>query len=97
MLGQLPVLHPLSSGKHGIEVTPFAFAADGPLSPKPGAEAASVFWLPLPLAASGALDGSYEYAPAGMTFPSWSYDGYTIWGLTLRILSSVLDLARGRD
>ncbi len=94
VLGQMPVLHPLSSGKHGIEVTPFAFAAPGPLAPKLGAEAAAVFWLPLPLAASGALDGTYEYAPAGMTFPSWSYEGHTIWGLTPRILNAVLELSR---
>jgi 8-oxo-dGTP pyrophosphatase MutT (NUDIX family) len=93
-LGRLPALHPMSSGKHGIEVTPFAFGIDTAISPRLGSEAAAVFWLPLPLAGSGALDGSYEYPPAGMTFPCWSYDGFTIWGLTLRILSQLLDAGR---
>jgi 8-oxo-dGTP pyrophosphatase MutT (NUDIX family) len=90
-LGHLPPLHPMSSGKHGIEVTPFAFAIDAAVAPRLGSEAAAVFWLPLRLAGSGALDGSYEYPPAGMTFPCWSYEGFTIWGLTRRILSQLLE------
>jgi 8-oxo-dGTP pyrophosphatase MutT (NUDIX family) len=93
-LGHLPPLHPMSSGKHGIEVTPFAFAVDAAVSPRLGSEAAAVFWLPLPLAGSGALDGTYEYPPAGMSFPCWSYEGFTIWGLTRRILSQLLDTSR---
>ena len=93
VLGNLPPLHPLSAGKHGMEVTPFVFAATGPITPRTGDEAAAAFWLPLTLAASGVYDSTYEYAPAGMTFPSWNFETHTIWGLTLRILRMVLDAA----
>ena len=54
-----------------------------------------MFWLPLPLAGSGALDGSYDYPPAGMTFPCWSYEGFTIWGLTRRILQQLIERIAG--
>jgi 8-oxo-dGTP pyrophosphatase MutT (NUDIX family) len=91
LIGQLPVVHPLSSGKQGIEVTPFAFAAVGAVTPKLSAEAAAVFWLPMSVAASGALDGTYLYEPANIAFPCWTYEGHTIWGLTHRILSSLLE------
>jgi hypothetical protein len=29
-----------------------------------------------------------------MTFPSWNFEGYVIWGLTWRILGDVLALAK---
>lgn len=92
-LGNLPALHPMNAGKHGIEVTPFVFAATGPLAPRTGDEAAAVFWLPLPLAAAGTYDATYEYAPAHLMLPSWAFETHTIWGLTLRILRMVLEAA----
>jgi 8-oxo-dGTP pyrophosphatase MutT (NUDIX family) len=94
LLGNLESLHPRSSGPTGIEVTPFVFATTAPIEPRTSAEAAAVFWLPLALAAGGTLDGSYTHAPSGMAFPSWTYEGHTIWGLTMRILGSILELAK---
>ncbi len=95
LLGNLEALHPRSSGPEGIEITPFVFAAAGALAPVCGPEATAAFWLPLELAASGALDGSYTYPASQMTFPTWTYEGHVIWGLTRRILDTVLELARG--
>jgi 8-oxo-dGTP pyrophosphatase MutT (NUDIX family) len=96
LLGNLEPLNPRISGPRGIEVTPFVFVTDVALEPVCGPEALTAFWLPLDLAASGALDGIYTYPtssayPAsGATFPSWTYDGHVIWGLTRRILDIVL-------
>ena len=92
LLGKLEALHPRTSGPAGIEVTPFVFVTTGPVAPATSDEAAAVFWLPLALAASGALDGTYTYSQ--MVFPSWTYEGHTIWGLTMRILGSMLEIAK---
>ncbi|HEX7841657.1 MAG TPA: CoA pyrophosphatase [Kofleriaceae bacterium] len=96
LLGNLEPQKPRISGPRGIEVTPFVFVTDVALEPVCGPEAFAAFWLPLDLAASGALDGTYSYPvssayPAsGATFPSWTYEGHVIWGLTRRILDLVL-------
>ena len=89
-LGQLGPLHPRTSGPAGIEVTPFVFLTDVPVEPTCGPEALAAFWLPLASASSGTFDSTYTYPDSGMTFPSWTYDGHVIWGLTWRILGDVL-------
>ena len=73
-----------------MEVTPFVFVTESAVEPQPGPEAESAFWLPIELAASGALDGSYTYPGTTRTWPSWNYESHTIWGLTWRILCEVL-------
>src|SRR4029079_2707537 len=92
-LGNLAPLSPLTSG-HGIEVTPLLFATQVALDPVCGPEAKAAFWLPLDLAASGALDGSYRHPVSQVMFPSWTYEGHVIWGLTRRVLDTVLTLIR---
>lgn len=94
LLGNLETLHPRSSGPSGIEVTPFVFATAEALEPVCGPEALAAFWLPLELAASGALDSTFTHPSTQTAFPSWSYEGYVIWGMTRRILEVVLELAR---
>lgn len=94
LLGNLRALQPMSSGPLGMEVTPFVFVTERALEPQPGPEAQAAFWLPLPLAASGALDDTYTYPGTERTFPSWRYETYVIWGLTWRILGDLLALAR---
>ena len=94
LLGSLEPLHPRSSGPAGIEVTPFVFTTTAVVEPRTGPEAAAAFWLPFDLATSGALDGTYTYPGSALTFPSWTYEGHTIWGLTMRILGSIAELSR---
>ena len=94
LLGHLQPLSPMSAGPMGMEVTPFVFATDIALEPQVGPEAEAAFWLPLPLAASGALDDTYTYPGTDRTFPSWRYEQYVIWGLTWRILGDLLVLAK---
>ena len=102
-LGNLPALHPRTSGPAGIEVTPFVFHTPVALEPICGPEALSAFWLPLELAASGALDTTFEYPAVAnklaeraqaYKFPAWSYEGHVIWGLTWRILGDLLALGK---
>lgn len=93
-LGQLAPLHPRSSGPTGIEVTPFVFLTDAIVEPTCGPEALAAFWLPLETASAGAFDSTYQYPGSDMTFPSWTFDGHVIWGLTWRILGDVLAVAK---
>jgi len=93
-VGTLPALAPLMSGPKGIEVTPFVFAADAQPEPQPSAEAETAFWLPLELAESGALDGTYMYPHLDRVLPCWNFDDHVIWGLTFRILNELLAAAR---
>ena len=93
LLGHLAPQNPRSAGPNGIEVTPFVFATPVALEPVCGPEALAAFWLPLDLAASGALDGTYTYPASSVAFPSWTYEGHVIWGLTRRILDLVLAAA----
>jgi 8-oxo-dGTP pyrophosphatase MutT (NUDIX family) len=92
LLGNLAPLSPLSAGPHGVEVTPFVFVVDVALAARPGPEAVAAFWLPLSLAASGAIDGTYTYPGTGREFPCWTYEHHVIWGLTWRILCDLLAL-----
>lgn len=94
LLGSLPVLSPMTSGPAGIEVTPFVFVTHAAVEPQPGPEAESAFWLPVDLAASGALDDTYTYPGTTRTFPSWRFEAFTIWGLTWRILGDLLVAAK---
>jgi 8-oxo-dGTP pyrophosphatase MutT (NUDIX family) len=96
LLGNLRALSPMSAGPNGIEVTPFVFVTEAALEPTPGPEAEAAFWLPLDLAASGALDETYTYPGTDRQFPSWRYEEYVIWGLTWRILGDLLALGAGR-
>lgn len=95
-LGRLAALHPRNAGPNGMEVTPYVFASDSPLVPRLGAEAAAAFWLPLVKCAQGELDGTYEWPgpPMAMRFPCWTWDGFTVWGLTMRILGDLLVAGR---
>ncbi len=95
-LGQLTALTPRTSGPKGIEVTPFVFLTEVAVEPMCGPEALSAFWLPLETAAAGGFDSTYSYPGSGMTFPSWTFDGHVIWGLTWRILGDVLAAASQR-
>jgi 8-oxo-dGTP pyrophosphatase MutT (NUDIX family) len=97
LLGALSPLHPRSAGPTGVEVSPFVFVTTEPVEPQPSDEAEAAFWLPLELARSGSIDDSYVYPGSSMTFPSWRYEGYIIWGLTWRIVGELLAAARDDD
>ena len=94
LLGSLPALHPFTSGPAGVEVTPFVFVTGAAVEPVPGPEAEAAFWLPIELAQSGALDATYTYPGTERTFPAWTFERYTIWGLTWRILGDLFAAAQ---
>ncbi|MFT3695332.1 MAG: CoA pyrophosphatase [Kofleriaceae bacterium] len=94
LIGPLPVISPLSAGPMGIEVTPFAFTTTLEPATHVGPEALSAFWLPLTLASGGTIDAEYLYPGTDRKFPSWKYEGHTIWGMTWRILGDLIAAGR---
>ncbi len=93
-IGPLPVVAPLSAGPMGIEVTPFVFATDAEPLVQVGPEALSAFWLPLELAHGGTINAEFKYPGTDRSFPSWAYEGHTIWGMTWRIIGDLIAAGR---
>src|SRR5262249_32474233 len=97
LLGRLDAIQAVARGKLlPMTITPFVFAQvrDAPLALGP--EAAAAFWLPLDEAARGALDRTYRWQlrPPAMSLPCWNFDGRVVWGLTYKMLDSLLTLLR---
>lgn len=95
-VGRLAPLHPRNAGPSGMEVSAFVFVTDHPPAIELSAEAVATCWLPMSEVAAGGLDAIYEYPgpPAVMRFPSWRYQDFTVWGLTMRILAELLNVGR---
>ncbi|MEZ4364631.1 MAG: CoA pyrophosphatase [Kofleriaceae bacterium] len=91
VLGSLPALHPFSSGPHGMEVTPYVFTAPLHLRAHTSAEAAAAFWLPLLEVRAGRFDSTLRHPQTSTIFPSWDFQGFIIWGLTMRIIRDLLE------
>lgn len=91
-------LQPLRAMAHGrvlpMVIAPFVFVETRPVTIALGHEAQEAFWMPMELAASGAISGEYPYVlgPETRTLPCWNYQGHVVWGLTHRMLDDLLRL-----
>jgi 8-oxo-dGTP pyrophosphatase MutT (NUDIX family) len=95
VIGQLDAIRARNrAGITRLSVWPFVFAATEAVEAQTSDEAASVFWLPLRLAASGEIDGVYDYnaGPMRLSLPCWRYHGHVVWGMTHRMLESFLEI-----
>lgn len=97
LIGPLPAIAPFASGPSGMEVTPFVFSTTCHVEPMCGPEAVSAFWLPIESVATGELDSTYIYPGTTRAFPSWSFGGHIIWGLTWRIVSELIAMGLPAD
>ena len=97
-VGRLPVLQARARNKRlPLFVAPYVFAETTAMQPVLGPEAARAFWMPLIPAWQGELDAplaaTEDPAEKGehavRTFPSWHWDGETVWGMTRHILTSL--------
>lgn len=97
-LGPLDAVQAMSKGRIlPTVILPFVFVQTAEATLELGDEAVHAFWLPLRAAASGVLDASYLYDPDGanMELPCWRFEGEVIWGLTFKMLQSLLGLVQG--
>jgi 8-oxo-dGTP pyrophosphatase MutT (NUDIX family) len=86
--GHAEALHPFSAGPKGMPVTPFLFSLEHEPQIALSAEATAWFWFPLQFAADGKLNSSIIFR--SNTFPSWQFEQYQVWGLTMRILAQFI-------
>lgn len=78
-----------------MAITPWVFAVDSAVAPKPSDEAVEVFWMPLAPVLRGEFDAVWRYEMAGLhhDLPAWRVQGHLVWGLTHRMVSRLLDVA----
>jgi 8-oxo-dGTP pyrophosphatase MutT (NUDIX family) len=97
VLGALDELRPSARRRFAITIAPFVAAvpADTEAVPAPDEVEAAV-WVPLPhLASDAAVDEILiELEEESFSLPALNYQEYVIWGLTHRILTDFMDVAR---
>lgn len=98
-LGRLTPLQARARGKIvPMDVAPFVFAVEQPpaLALEP-AEVDAAFWFPLWRAASGTLDRPFALQHEGreLQLASWRFGKHTVWGMTHRILSGLIEVVQG--
>ena len=82
-----------------LVIAPVVFALRRPVALRPSPrEVESAVWVPLSFLASPEAAARYERTLDGVTnhYPAFRYQGYTIWGLTHRILEGFLEIVRGQ-
>lgn len=99
-LGPLDALPAMARGRIlSTSISPFVFQQTSRVEIRLGAEAAHAFWLPLARAAGGEFDSHYDYdtGKGNLKLPCWRYEGEVIWGLTFKMLGTLLDLVGPPD
>lgn len=94
MLGRLDDIHGGRLGFRGLTVSPFVYRAPEDISLTLSDEVAHAFWAPLDFLANPANVRAYAYPPDPMrrAFPSLPFDGNIIWGITFRMIGSLVRL-----
>jgi 8-oxo-dGTP pyrophosphatase MutT (NUDIX family) len=96
LLGALDDLRALGHG-HPLDliITPFVYVLTAPVTLAPNHhEVQSALWVPLDSLRRHDVRGTHRQEQFGhqMEFPAFVYQGHTIWGLTHRILTGLLDV-----
>jgi 8-oxo-dGTP pyrophosphatase MutT (NUDIX family) len=89
----LGYLGPLRARTRSIWVVPSVFLSDGVPIVTSSAEVASYKWMPFQAVVAPESRSTYEPKghQEGRTFPAFERDGYLVWGLTERILSTLAE------
>ena len=77
-----------------LVISPFVFALEEPVEAQPNHEVQSVLWVPLSFLAEPRNESLVEHSINGqkMRLPAYVYERRTIWGLTFRMIKSLLDV-----
>ncbi|HXQ20132.1 MAG TPA: CoA pyrophosphatase [Candidatus Acidoferrales bacterium] len=96
LLGHLDELRAIGRGRPlDLVITPFVCAVTAPVSLTPNhREVQQAFWLPLAALRRREAQGSFRHEINGqpMEHQAFIYQGHTIWGLTYRILTQLLEV-----
>lgn len=97
VLGSLDEVRPRTDRLGPLVIAPFVgvVPANTDAVPNPG-EVERALWVPLALLSGGDAAGEVriDFPDGPRAFPSFTVDGRIIWGLTHRILTQFLDVAR---
>jgi len=95
-LGHLDEMQAVGRGKVlPLVITPVAWELTSAVTLRLNpAEARDAVWIPLATLRGSGSHGHYQYELDGFVtrHPAFTYDRYTIWGITYRILSNLLSL-----
>lgn len=97
LLGPLDALPAIAKGRPaGLVIAPFVFALEDDVVLRPNHEVVETLWAPLARLASGEHAAVVEYQLEGQTLelPGWNVEGRIVWGLTYRMLHSLLELVQ---
>lgn len=97
LLGALDDVHAMARGRAAnLVVRPYVFALSGLPALRPNEEVAAALWTPLRPLLRGERDTVVDWrlGDALWQLPGWAVEGRTVWGLTHRMLSGMLELLR---
>jgi len=96
LLGALDDLQAIGRGRPlDLIITPFVYGLTAPVTLTPNHdEVQSALWVPLASLRRHEASGTHRQQryENQMEYPAFLYQGYTIWGLTHRILTSLLGI-----
>ncbi len=97
MIGRLDEIAPGNPSLPAIGITPFVAWFDRGTSVRYSHEVRSHVWVPLPVLLDDGYRSVLHLQHRGQTreFPTIEFRGYTIWGLTHRIVMDFLARLRG--
>lgn len=90
-LGRLPVVA-VSRLERALQIHPFVFALKGSVEFRTNHEVDRVFWVALDSLTDGSRETTVLQESNGnrLRYPAWDVDGHPVWGLTYRMLRSLL-------
>jgi len=95
LIGPLDEIQGVARGRQlPMVISPYVFALEKPVEPRPNHEVQSVLWVPLSFLSEPSNESIVEYAINGqpMRLPAYIYQDRTIWGLTFRMIRSFLEV-----
>jgi len=99
LIGSLDEIQGVARGRQlSMVISPFVFALERRVDLRPNHEVQSVLWVPLDFLAEPGNESLVEHSINGqrMRLPAYVYQDRTIWGLTLRMIQSFLEVV-GRE
>lgn len=97
LLGRLDDVEAIARARRiDMRIAPFVFAVHGNPTLVPNYEVASALWVPLSPLYRGEHQTRKHYEMAGqrLVLPAWEVAGHVVWGLTYRMLATLLDELR---
>jgi len=96
LIGELDDLRPRTATYPDLSVRPFVFTLPGEPATAPSPEAAECFWVGLKDLRGSACTAAFKIAGKPRFLPAFRVDSRIVWGLTYRILTSLLEILAGR-